>query len=215
MAGDAPTFWVARHMQGPLGAFALAAPVGVRSLTVFCPRLTVSGTDWIWAYTVRSSSPRNAGGTVAEVYGDAAPPAQALGPAPADHPHRAADHARRASLVVADRFGALVRRAGDQRPGRRAGRQPEGAPREKPDVTVEGFPFLTQVLAGKYQEIKIELRDFAGPAGNGQDRSSCRCSTCGPRTCRRSLTRCAPAGRHRRRHGHRHRHDRLRQRWPR
>ena len=26
MAGDAPTFWVARHMQGPLGAFALAAP---------------------------------------------------------------------------------------------------------------------------------------------------------------------------------------------
>lgn len=27
MAGDAPTFWLARHMQGPLGAFALAAPV--------------------------------------------------------------------------------------------------------------------------------------------------------------------------------------------
>ena len=26
MAGDAPTFWLARHMQGPLGAFALAAP---------------------------------------------------------------------------------------------------------------------------------------------------------------------------------------------
>jgi hypothetical protein len=26
MAGEAPTFWVARHMQGPLGAFALAAP---------------------------------------------------------------------------------------------------------------------------------------------------------------------------------------------
>ena len=26
LAGDAPTFWVARHMQGPLGAFALAAP---------------------------------------------------------------------------------------------------------------------------------------------------------------------------------------------
>ena len=27
MAGVAPTFWVARHMQGPLGAFALVAPV--------------------------------------------------------------------------------------------------------------------------------------------------------------------------------------------
>jgi hypothetical protein len=26
LAGDAPTFWVARHMQGPLGAFALTAP---------------------------------------------------------------------------------------------------------------------------------------------------------------------------------------------
>jgi hypothetical protein len=27
MAGEAPTIWVARHMQGPLGGFALAAPV--------------------------------------------------------------------------------------------------------------------------------------------------------------------------------------------
>ncbi|WP_433371286.1 hypothetical protein ACQPZX_47185 [Actinoplanes sp. CA-142083] len=26
LAGDAPTFWVARHMQGPLGAFAMMAP---------------------------------------------------------------------------------------------------------------------------------------------------------------------------------------------
>ncbi|WP_433307869.1 hypothetical protein ACQP2F_43980 [Actinoplanes sp. CA-030573] len=26
LAGDAPTFWVARHMQGPLGAFAMTAP---------------------------------------------------------------------------------------------------------------------------------------------------------------------------------------------
>ncbi|WP_034216793.1 hypothetical protein [Actinoplanes subtropicus] len=26
LAGDAPTFWVARHMRGPLGAFALTAP---------------------------------------------------------------------------------------------------------------------------------------------------------------------------------------------
>jgi len=34
MAGEAPTFWVARHMQGPLGAFALVAPV-TYGLTVF------------------------------------------------------------------------------------------------------------------------------------------------------------------------------------
>jgi hypothetical protein len=34
MAGDAPTFWLARHMQGPLGAFALTSPVAY-ALTVF------------------------------------------------------------------------------------------------------------------------------------------------------------------------------------
>ena len=39
---------------------------------------------------------------------------------------------------------------------------------EKPDVTIEGVPFLTQVLAGRYQEIKIGLADFAGPVGNGK-----------------------------------------------
>jgi hypothetical protein len=35
---------------------------------------------------------------------------------------------------------------------------------EKPKVTIEGFPFLTQVAAGKYHEIKIELPNFSGPA---------------------------------------------------
>jgi hypothetical protein len=34
LAGEAPTFWLARHMQGPLGAFALAAPAAY-GLTVF------------------------------------------------------------------------------------------------------------------------------------------------------------------------------------
>jgi hypothetical protein len=34
MAGEAPTFWLARHMQGPLGAFALASPAAY-ALTVF------------------------------------------------------------------------------------------------------------------------------------------------------------------------------------
>ncbi|MDT4991529.1 MAG: hypothetical protein QOH97_1421 [Actinoplanes sp.] len=34
MAGDAPTFWLARHMQGPLGAFALASPAAY-ALAIF------------------------------------------------------------------------------------------------------------------------------------------------------------------------------------
>jgi hypothetical protein len=39
---------------------------------------------------------------------------------------------------------------------------------EKPDVTIEGVPFLTQVARGEYREIKIELANFSGPAGNGK-----------------------------------------------
>jgi hypothetical protein len=37
-----------------------------------------------------------------------------------------------------------------------------------PQVTIEGFPFLTQVVRGSYHEIKIKLPDFTGPAGNGK-----------------------------------------------
>lgn len=36
---------------------------------------------------------------------------------------------------------------------------------DRPDVSVEGVPFLTQVLRGNYQEIHIQLRNFSGPAG--------------------------------------------------
>ncbi|GAA0544246.1 DUF2993 domain-containing protein [Paractinoplanes ferrugineus] len=39
---------------------------------------------------------------------------------------------------------------------------------EKPAVTVEGFPFLTQVARGRYDEIKIGLANFSGPAGNNR-----------------------------------------------
>jgi hypothetical protein len=35
MAGDPPTMWVARHMQGPLGGFALAAPVAYAMSVLF------------------------------------------------------------------------------------------------------------------------------------------------------------------------------------
>ena len=41
---------------------------------------------------------------------------------------------------------------------------------EKPDVTIEGFPFLTQVLHGRYDEIKIDLADFSGPTGKGDQK---------------------------------------------
>jgi hypothetical protein len=40
---------------------------------------------------------------------------------------------------------------------------------EKPVVTIEGVPFLTQVLDGRYQQIRIELANFSGPAGNGRN----------------------------------------------
>ena len=35
MAGEPPTLWVARHMQGPLGAFALAAPAAYVMTVLF------------------------------------------------------------------------------------------------------------------------------------------------------------------------------------
>ncbi|GID96902.1 hypothetical protein Adi01nite_63140 [Amorphoplanes digitatis] len=44
----------------------------------------------------------------------------------------------------------------------------QDATAQPPDVTIEGVPFLTQVLSGHYQEIGILLNDFSGPAGNGK-----------------------------------------------
>ena len=38
---------------------------------------------------------------------------------------------------------------------------------DQPEVTIVGFPFLTQVAAGKYREVKIELANFSAPA-NGR-----------------------------------------------
>jgi hypothetical protein len=35
MAGETPTMWVARHMQGPLGGFALAAPAAYAMTILF------------------------------------------------------------------------------------------------------------------------------------------------------------------------------------
>ncbi|MDT5041241.1 MAG: hypothetical protein QOE51_2226 [Actinoplanes sp.] len=72
-----------------------------------------------------------------------------------------------AGLAVLDRVGAsyaegviadkVAQQVADQK-----------ATSDKPDVTIEGVPFLTQVADGRYQEIKIELANFSGPAGNGR-----------------------------------------------
>ncbi|MEV4635979.1 DUF2993 domain-containing protein [Actinoplanes sp. NPDC049548] len=72
-----------------------------------------------------------------------------------------------AALLVADRFAASY---AEREIGDRVAQQVEDqkATSEQPDVTVEGVPFLTQVVRGRYQEIKILLRSFSGPAGNGQ-----------------------------------------------
>jgi hypothetical protein len=70
-------------------------------------------------------------------------------------------------LVVADRLGAsYAARVISDRVAQQVANQ--HASSDKPDVTIEGVPFLTQVLAGRYQEIRIELKNFAGPAGNGK-----------------------------------------------
>ena len=70
-------------------------------------------------------------------------------------------------LVVVDRFGAsYAEREISDRVAQQVANQK--ATSEKPDVTIEGVPFLTQVVKGEYQEIKIELNNFAGPAGDGK-----------------------------------------------
>lgn len=68
---------------------------------------------------------------------------------------------------VVDRFGkSYAERVISDRVAEQVTNQE--ATSEKPEVTIAGVPFLTQVLKGEYQEIKIELTNFAGPAGNGQ-----------------------------------------------
>jgi hypothetical protein len=69
-------------------------------------------------------------------------------------------------LFAADRFGrSYAERMISDKVAQQVSNQK--ATSEKPDVTIEGFPFLTQVAAGKYDEIKIELAGFSGPADTG------------------------------------------------
>jgi hypothetical protein len=70
-------------------------------------------------------------------------------------------------LVVADRLGAsYAERVISDRVAQQVANQKASS--EKPEVTIEGVPFLTQVVKGDYREIKIELKNFSGPAGNGK-----------------------------------------------
>lgn len=64
-------------------------------------------------------------------------------------------------LVVADRVAASVaeRTISDEISKELVAQQITSSP---PEVAVGGFPFLTQVLAGEYQSIKISLRDLEG-----------------------------------------------------
>ncbi|MDQ7906675.1 DUF2993 domain-containing protein [Phytohabitans sp. ZYX-F-186] len=64
-------------------------------------------------------------------------------------------------LVVADRVAASVaeRTISDEIAKELVAQDIKSSP---PEVSVGGFPFLTQVLSGEYQSIKISLRDLEG-----------------------------------------------------
>ncbi|WP_249999527.1 DUF2993 domain-containing protein [Actinoplanes sp. M2I2] len=70
-------------------------------------------------------------------------------------------------LVALDRFAAGY---AERMIGQRVSEQiaDQKATSEKPVVTVEGIPFLTQVVDGKYQQIRIQLTNLSGPAGNNR-----------------------------------------------
>ena len=71
-------------------------------------------------------------------------------------------------LVVADRVGAsfaenvLAEKVAQEVANQNATSGP-------PRVSIAGVPFLTQVLAGDYREIRIELPDLSAPAGTGEN----------------------------------------------
>lgn len=69
-------------------------------------------------------------------------------------------------LVVADRVAAgVAERAIAKQVEQQVAKQ--NAQSAKPDVTVGGFPFLTQVLAGNYERISIVLKDVQGSVQGG------------------------------------------------
>ncbi|WP_412737710.1 DUF2993 domain-containing protein [Krasilnikovia sp. MM14-A1259] len=72
-----------------------------------------------------------------------------------------------AGLFVADRAAAaFAERVIAERVAQQVAAK--GARCDHPDVTVAGIPFLTQVTSGHYEETRIALKNFSGPAGNGR-----------------------------------------------
>lgn len=72
-------------------------------------------------------------------------------------------------LVVADRWA--VRRA--EREVARSLQRSEDLTRT-PDVTIAGFPFLTQAVRGRYRQVDVTLRDVPGEQGVRVDRLETR-----------------------------------------
>ncbi|MFC7535462.1 DUF2993 domain-containing protein [Actinoplanes sp. GCM10030250] len=70
-------------------------------------------------------------------------------------------------LVALDRFGAsYAERVLADRVAEEVRNQKSTS--GQPEVTIAGVPFLTQVLAGDYQEIHIEVPDLTTPTGTGE-----------------------------------------------
>jgi hypothetical protein len=70
-------------------------------------------------------------------------------------------------LVVADRVAAsYAERMISDRVSEEIASQKATA--EQPDVTIDGVPFLTQVVGGDYQEIQILLTNLSGEVGKNQ-----------------------------------------------
>ncbi|GIF11122.1 LmeA family phospholipid-binding protein [Actinoplanes teichomyceticus] len=69
-------------------------------------------------------------------------------------------------LAVVDRFGASFAEGVIADKVTEQVRQRQ-ASSDTPEVDIAGVPFLTQVLRGRYQDIRIQLRNFAGPTGTG------------------------------------------------
>ncbi|MFI6760486.1 DUF2993 domain-containing protein [Micromonospora sp. NPDC050417] len=70
-------------------------------------------------------------------------------------------------LVVADRYAVGF---AEREIGTRISQEitREGIKAGPPDVSVHGFPFLSQVIAGNYQSIVVVLRDVEAPVANAE-----------------------------------------------
>lgn len=86
------------------------------------------------------------------------------------------EHARTAN--TADPRGDPGRPLRDRGPRRgplraeRGGRQAQDRrePGHTPDVSIKGFPFLTQVLSGELDDVEVGIKDYEATTGNGSEK---------------------------------------------